>query len=118
MAQKGMVRKLKTTGISILDRTIGGGVPEGSMVYVSADPISMYEVFLYQFTQSRKSYYFTTERRPRYIKKDIEDLGFDADDRQIIFIDVYSQYYFTPTGEIISSVGNEYSNAAIEYAYI
>jgi len=118
MAQKGMVRKLKTTGISILDRTIGGGVPEGSMVYVSADPISMYEVFLYQFTQSRKSYYFTTERRPRYIKKDIEDLGFDADDRQIIFIDVYSQYYFTPAGEIISSVGNEYSNAAIEYAYI
>lgn len=106
------------TGIDILDRTIGGGIPSGSVVYFSADPRSMSEIFLYQFTQAkskdgklRKTYYFATERRPEYIKNDILNLDFDVSN--IIFVDIYREYYLTPTGEMIDSVGNEYADTKI-----
>ena len=103
--------KLKPTGIFVLDRSMGGGLPERSLVYFSADSRSMSEVFLYQFTQARKTYYFTTSRRPKYIQNDIANLNFDTSN--ISFIDVYSEYYLTPFGEMIDTVGNEYVDAKI-----
>jgi len=102
---------VKPTGIFILDRSLGGGLPARSMVYFSADARSMSEVFLYQFTQARKTYYFTTSRRPRYIQNDILNLNFDPSN--IVFVDVYSEYYLTPFGEMIDNVGNEYVDAKI-----
>ncbi len=103
--------KLKPIGIFVLDRNLGGGLPERSLVYFSADSRSMSEVFLYQFTQARKTYYFTTSRRPKYIQNDIANLNFDTSN--ISFIDVYSEYYLTPFGEMIDTVGNEYVDAKI-----
>jgi KaiC/GvpD/RAD55 family RecA-like ATPase len=102
---------ISSTGISVLDRSIGGGLPGGSMTYVSADPSGMAEIFLYQFTQSRKTYYFTTGRRPKYILKDILNLHFDTSN--IIFIDVYTEYYLTPSGEMVDNVGNEYADSKL-----
>lgn len=102
---------IASTGITILDRNIGGGLPFGSMVYISAPPSCMAEIFLYQFTQSRKTYYFTTNRRPKYILKDILNLSFEA--TNIIFIDVYSEYFLTPSGEMIDNVGNEYADVKL-----
>ncbi len=103
--------KVKPTGIFVLDRSLGGGLPERSLVYFSADSRSMSEVFLYQFTQARKTYYFTTSRRPKFIQNDIANLNFDTSN--ISFIDVYSEYYLTPFGEMIDTVGNEYVDAKI-----
>lgn len=103
--------KLKPTGIFVLDRNLGGGLPESSLIYFSADSRSMSEVFLYQFTQARKTYYFTTSRRPKFIQKDIENLNFDTSN--IAFVDVYSEYYLTPFGEMIDTIGNEYVDAKI-----
>jgi KaiC/GvpD/RAD55 family RecA-like ATPase len=102
---------IRTTGISILDRTLGGGLPSGSLIYLSADPKSSYEVFLYQFTQTQKTYYFTTDRRPAFINRDIKTLGFDTS--KITYIDIYSEYYLTPRGEIVDNVGNEFVDAKI-----
>ena len=102
---------IMTTGISVLDKTLGGGLPSSSLIYFSADPRSMSEVFLYQFTQSRKTYYITTGRRPKYIQKDIENLGFDPSN--IVFVDIYSEYYFTATGDMVDNVGNEYVDSKI-----
>ena len=79
VAQHGPV--VKPTGIFILDRSLGGGLPARSLVYFSADARSMSEVFLYQFTQARKTYYFTTSRRPTFIQNDIlntSDVIFDV----------------------------------------
>lgn len=104
-------RENRTTGISILDRTLGGGLPSGSVAYVSAEAKSMAEVFLYQFTQARKSYYFSNERRPMYVLRDIENFGFKTND--ITFVDIYSEYYFTPHGEMVDNVGNEFVDAKI-----
>ncbi|WMW25237.1 RAD55 family ATPase [Methanolobus sediminis] len=103
--------QLKSTGISVLDRTLGGGVPAGSLTFFSADPRSMSEVFLYQFTQSRKTYYFTTNRRPRFVLNDVINLGFDPSN--IIFVDIYSEYYCTSGGEISDNLNNEFIDSKI-----
>ncbi len=71
----------------------------------------MSEIFLYQFTQSRKTYYFCTERRPKYVQYDIQNLNFDVLD--IEFVDVYGSYYLSPLGEMIDNTGNEYVDAKI-----
>ena len=100
-----------SSGIYVLDRSIGGGIPGGSVIYISASTKSMSEVFLYQFTQSRKTYYFCTERRPKYVQRDIANMNFDTS--QIIFVDVYGSYFMSPHGEMIDNVGNEYVDAKI-----
>lgn len=104
-------KKNRTTGIEILDRTLGGGLPSGSVTYIYADAKSMAEVFLYQFTQARKSYYFSNERRPMYVMRDIESFDFKTSD--ITFVDIYSEYYFTAHGEMVDNVGNEFVDAKI-----
>jgi KaiC/GvpD/RAD55 family RecA-like ATPase len=101
----------RSTSIAILDRTMGGGLPSGSVVYIYADPKSMAEVFLYQFTQARKSYYFSNERRPVYVMRDINNYGFTTDN--VTFIDIYSTYYLTAHGEMVDNVGNEFVDAKI-----
>jgi KaiC/GvpD/RAD55 family RecA-like ATPase len=101
----------RTTGISILDRTLGGGLPSGSVAYIHANATSMAEVFLFQFTQSRKSYYFSNERRPVHVIHDIQNFGFKTGD--ITFVDIYSAYYISSNGEMVDNIGNEFVDAKI-----
>ena len=103
--------KLLSSGIFVLDTNFGGGLPAGSVIYLSAATKSMSEIFLYQFTQSRKTYYFSTERRPKYVQNDIQNLNFDVSN--IEFVDVYGSYYLSPHGEMIDNTGNEYVDAKI-----
>ncbi len=101
----------RITGIPILDRTLGGGLPSGSVAYIYADAKSMAEVFLYQFTQARRSYYFSNERRPKYVLRDIQNFGFRTE--TITFVDIYSEYYMTSHGEMVDNIGNEFVDAKI-----
>lgn len=103
--------EIRPTGISVLDRTLGGGLPSGSLVYIYADAISMAEVFLYQFIQARKTYYFINERRPVYVMRDIRNIGFETSN--IILVDIYSEYYLTPQGDMVDNVGNEFVDTKI-----
>ena len=100
-----------SSGIYVLDRSIGGGIPGGSVIYISASTKSMSEVFLYQFAQSRKTYYFCTERRPKYVQQDIANMNFDTS--QIVFVDVYGSYFMSPQGEMIDIGGNGFMDAKI-----
>ena len=102
---------IKSTGIAVLDRNLEGGLPAGSVVYMSVDSKSMSEVFLYQFTQARKTYYTVTGRRPRYVAWDVQNMGYDISN--IEFIDVYSEYYITAQGDLVDNVGNEYVDKQI-----
>jgi KaiC/GvpD/RAD55 family RecA-like ATPase len=111
VAQPHLSPELLSSGIFVLDKNIGGGLPAGSVIYLSAATKSMSEIFLYQFTQSRKTYYFCTERRPKFVQKDIQNLNFDVSN--ITFIDVYGSYYLSPHGEMIDNTGNEYVDAKI-----
>ncbi|ESP89156.1 RAD55 family ATPase [Candidatus Halobonum tyrrellensis] len=50
------------TGIDVLDRRLGGGIPAGSVVLFSADPASQAELLLYELTAARPTLYLTTLR--------------------------------------------------------
>lgn len=51
-----------STGIPLLDREIGGGLPPGSILLFTAPPASQSEQFLYRFSQPRETLYSTTVR--------------------------------------------------------
>ncbi len=105
---------VKSTGIFILDRNLGGGLPSGSVVYLTGDPESMSEIFLHQFTQTRKTYYVVTGRKPQYVAQNIQSMGYDIS--EITFIDIYSEYYLSAQGELVDNVGNEYvDNQIIDF---
>ena len=77
--------------MDILDRTLNGGLPKGSLVYFGADPRSQPEIFLYEFTQPRKTFYFTTDRKPSYITRHMAELGFPWSN--VDFLNVHEEYY-------------------------
>ncbi len=89
----------RPTGIEILDKKLEGGLPEGSLVCIYANPISMPEAFLYHFASVVKTYYFVTSRPAEYVKVNIENMGFSADN--IEFVDVFSQYYMNEYGQFV-----------------
>ncbi|WP_290902146.1 RAD55 family ATPase [Ferroglobus sp.] len=87
------------TGITILDKRLGGGLPAGTMVCIFANPIAMPEVFLHQFASIYTTFYFTTVRPAKYVRENIESMGFDVD--HIEFIDVFEKYYLSETGAFV-----------------
>src|SRR5665648_324563 len=78
----------RTAGIPILDSMLGGGLPSGSLVCFMAEPISMAEVFLYQFASANHTYYFAVDRSPSQVSQNLVNLGLDI--KNIEFIDIYS----------------------------
>lgn len=87
-AEKLHTNTIKPTGLSLLDKALGGGLLPGSVVYVSSDPATDSEVLLYHFTQPRKTLYFACAREPKYMIQDMKRIGFDVS--RIEFVDVFS----------------------------
>ncbi len=50
------------TGFDALDRRLGGGLPAGSVVVLSADPASQAELILYELTVTRGTLYLSLDR--------------------------------------------------------
>jgi len=53
---------VRKTGITVLDRRLDGGIPQGSVVALIAPPESNAELLLYQLTAARQTLYLTTIR--------------------------------------------------------
>jgi archaellum biogenesis ATPase FlaH len=51
-----------STGVDVLDRELGGGVPAGTVVAYEAPPASQGELLLYELTRPRPTLYLTTNR--------------------------------------------------------
>ncbi|MFB6184415.1 MAG: RAD55 family ATPase [Haloarculaceae archaeon] len=66
-----MANRLRT-GIDVLDRKLGGGIPEGSIVALCAGPASQAELFLYELTATRGTLYLSLGRTAEAITASIE----------------------------------------------
>lgn len=64
-----------STGIEVLDRELDGGVPEGSLIALSASPVSQSELFLYEMAAVRPTVYLTTERVESAVLDGLEETG-------------------------------------------
>jgi KaiC/GvpD/RAD55 family RecA-like ATPase len=60
------------TGIDVLDRKLGGGLPAGSMVALSASPSSQAELFLYELTATRGTLWLSLNRTAEAVSDSIE----------------------------------------------
>jgi len=60
---------LLETGCELLDRTLGGGLPPGSVVALKAAPASAAEHLLYGLTSTRGTLYLTTERSDELVRE-------------------------------------------------
>jgi len=56
------------TGISVLDRQLDGGIPSGSILLLSADPVSQSESLLYEIAAERGTLYVTTVRSEQAVR--------------------------------------------------
>lgn len=83
------------TGIDVLDRKLGGGIPAGRIVVLSASPVSQSELILYEIASVRPTVYLTTERRVPDVEASFERTvdGSAAD------IDVYHLGTDDPVGD-------------------
>ncbi|MFW6436744.1 MAG: RAD55 family ATPase [Halococcoides sp.] len=60
------------TGVDVLDRKLGGGIPAGSIVVVNATPASQAELFLYEITAVRGTLYLSLDRSEEAVRDAIE----------------------------------------------
>ncbi|WP_049918148.1 RAD55 family ATPase [Haloferax denitrificans] len=60
------------TGIDVLDRQLGGGIPAGSIVLLAADPASQSELFLHELTTTRGTLWLTTIRSEQAVTDALE----------------------------------------------
>lgn len=81
------MRERLSTGIRILDRKLDGGIPEGSLVLLSAPPDSQSEQFLYELTTARPTLYLTTERQPVAVRSAIDAEGGSTDNAEVYHVD-------------------------------
>lgn len=91
-------RKRLATGLHLLDTRLGGGIMSGSTVAFTADPLAMPEVFLYQFSEARRTVYFTTDRKAEYIREDLASSSFEPG--EVDFVDIYSQHFLDSHGKL------------------
>src|SRR6056297_2300733 len=61
------------TGIDVLDRKLGGGLPAGSMVALTAEPASQAELFLYELTATRGTLWLSLDRTAEAVRDSIEN---------------------------------------------
>lgn len=85
-------------GIDILDKKLGGGIPPGYLVAISAAPESQSEQFLRELTRTRPTLYVTTERSERGVRKTLPE------DHQAIVVD------FNADPEYVTELAGELPN--------
>jgi KaiC/GvpD/RAD55 family RecA-like ATPase len=62
-----------STGISVLDRQLNGGLPGGSVVAYRAPPDSQGELLLFELADTRETLYLTTDRTEQAVRDTLED---------------------------------------------
>jgi KaiC/GvpD/RAD55 family RecA-like ATPase len=66
------MRGLVSTGIQILDRRLGGGIPQGGTVLFTAPPASQSELVLARLAKANTTLYLTTGRPEASVRATVE----------------------------------------------
>lgn len=78
-----MVSRL-STGVTVLDKELSGGIPSGGLIVLEADPASQSDLFIYSFAQPRPTRIITTQRRAKTLETEFDEYATtDADDIDI-----------------------------------
>lgn len=76
------------TGVSNLDRALGGGIPTGSIITLSVHPASQAELMVHMLSKKRDTYYITTERSRESIRYEYHRSPTGADMPTIVELDI------------------------------
>ncbi|WP_256403519.1 RAD55 family ATPase [Halorubrum salinum] len=80
------------TGISVLDREFGGGLPSGSVVVLTASPASQSELIVDRLARVRECRYLTTVRSPEAVEDGLKrDSGGTADGDGVVVSSVEAE---------------------------
>ena len=71
-AQPNVMTDRLETGIDVLDRKLGGGLPAGSLVVLSAAPASQAELFLYELTATRGTLWLSLNRTAQAVRESVQ----------------------------------------------
>jgi KaiC/GvpD/RAD55 family RecA-like ATPase len=80
-------RRVFRTGIEVLDRKLGGGIPMGTVTALLASPVSQSELFLYEMATRRQTVYLSTIRTAESITETLENREVDTQRVEAIRID-------------------------------
>lgn len=83
---------LLSTGIDVLDRKLGGGIPGGKIVALSARPASQSELLLYEMSGVRETVYLTTDRRAIDVEDSLRDNDVPLDEIEIHRLEAESPF--------------------------
>jgi KaiC/GvpD/RAD55 family RecA-like ATPase len=75
-----------STGVDVLDRELGGGVPAGTVVAYEAPPASQGELLLYELTRPRPTLYLTTDRTEQAVRDAFEATNAPTGDPEFGYI--------------------------------
>jgi len=75
-----------STGVDVLDRELGGGVPPGTVVAYEAPPASQGELLLYELTRPRPTLYLTTNRTEDAVRDAFESTNAPTGDPRFGYI--------------------------------
>jgi archaellum biogenesis ATPase FlaH len=75
-----------STGVDVLDRELGGGVPAGTVVAYEAPPASQGELLLYEITRPRPTLYLTTDRTEQAVRDAFEATNAPTGDPEFGYI--------------------------------
>ena len=94
--------KVQTSGIAGFDQTIGGGIPDGSLILILGEPGSGHEIFALQmlFEQAKagkKIFYVSVDKPPSEVELEMLTFGWSIDTYKSIgswsYVDAYSAKY-------------------------
>ncbi|MFB6111975.1 MAG: RAD55 family ATPase [Halobacteriaceae archaeon] len=75
-----------STGVPVLNRQLGGGIPEGSLIAFVAPAASQSELFLYELTTARNTLYLTADRTEDAVKDALESTSAPTGDPDIRYV--------------------------------
>ncbi|QLC32660.1 transcriptional regulator [Halarchaeum sp. CBA1220] len=74
------------TGIDVLDRKLGGGIPSGSVLVYESPPASQGELLLHEIARPRETLYITTDRTEDAVADAFENTSVPVDPPDVRYL--------------------------------